>query len=371
MIIGVPKEIKNSEARIALTPRGVMTLVNAGHEVWVEADAGLGSGFLDEEFVKYGAKIKKTAKEVWDAYMVLKVKEPLVSEYPFFRPGLILFTFLHLAPNEALTNALIENKVHAIAYESVQTSDGKLPLLAPMSQVAGRMSPQVGAYHLQKTTSGLGVLLAGVPGVEKSKVTIIGGGVAGVNAAKIAIGLGAEVTILDVNPNRLDELENIFGNSLVTLMSNTYNITQSVIEADLVIGAVLLPGHRAPKLVTEEMVKQMKTGSVIVDIAIDQGGIFETTTKTTSLEDPTYVKHGVVHYAVPNIPGSVPRTSTIALENVTLPYSTKLANLGLVEAIKSDESLKKGVDIFDGLLTNKEVAEDQHKTYTPISELVS
>lgn len=370
MIIGVPKEIKNNESRIALTPRGVLTLINSGHEVWVEADAGLGSGFLDEEFTKYGAEIKRTAREVWNADMVLKVKEPLESEFQYFRPNLILFTFLHLAPNEALTEALIENKVHAIAYESVQTSDGKLPLLAPMSQVAGRMSAQVGAYHLQKITDGLGVLLAGVPGVEKSKVTIIGGGVAGINAAKIAIGLGAEVTILDVNPNRLDELENIFGNAIITLMSNTYNITQSVIQADLVIGAVLLPGHRAPKLVTEEMVKQMKTGSVIVDIAIDQGGIFETTTRTTSLDDPTYVKHGVVHYAVPNIPGSVPRTSTIALENVTLPYSSKLANLGLIEAIKSDPSLLKGVDIYGGSLTNKEIAEDQHKIYTPIATLI-
>ncbi|MFC6348267.1 alanine dehydrogenase [Vagococcus carniphilus] len=370
MIIGVPKEIKNNESRIALTPRGVMTLIKNGHQVWIETDAGLGSGFLDEEFTKYGAEIKRTAKEVWEADMVLKVKEPLESEFHYFRPNLILFTFLHLAPNEALTEALIENKVHAIAYESVQTADGKLPLLAPMSQVAGRMSAQVGAYHLQKITNGIGVLLAGVPGVEKAKVTIIGGGVAGVNAAKIAIGLGAEVTILDVNPNRLDELENIFGNSITTLMSNTYNITQSVIQADLVIGAVLLPGHRAPKLVSEEMVKQMKTGSVIVDIAIDQGGIFETTTRTTTLDDPTYVKHGVVHYAVPNIPGSVPRTSTIALENVTLPYSSKLANLGLIEAIKNDPSLLKGIDIYGGVLTNKEIAEDQHRDYTAIAALI-
>lgn len=370
MIIGVPKEIKNNESRVALTPRGVMTLVNNGHKVWVEADAGLGSGFLDKEFEKYGAEIKRTAAEVWMAEMVLKVKEPLKSEFHYFRPNLILFTFLHLAPNEALTEALIENKVHAIAYESVRTADGKLPLLAPMSQVAGRMSAQVGAYHLQKITNGIGVLLSGVPGVERAKVIIIGGGVAGVNAAKIAIGLGAEVTILDVNPNRLDELENIFGNSITTLMSNTYNITQAVTQADLVIGAVLLPGRRAPKLVSEEMVKKMKTGSVIVDIAIDQGGIFETTTRTTTLDDPTYVKHGVVHYAVPNIPGSVPRTSTIALENVTLPYSSRLANLGLIEAIKKDNSLLNGVDIYGGKLTNKEIAEDQNRDYTPITTLI-
>lgn len=370
MIIGVPKEIKNNESRIALTPRGVMTLVKDGHTVWIEADAGLGSGFLDEEFVKYGAKIKRTPIEIWKADMILKVKEPLESEYRYFRPGLILFTFLHLAPNESLTEALIENEVNAIAYESVQTDDGKLPLLAPMSQVAGRMSAQIGAYHLQKITSGIGVLLSGVPGVEKAKVTIIGGGVAGINAAKIAVGLGAEVTILDVNLNRLEELEDIFGNSLITLMSNTYNITESVAQADLVIGAVLIPGHKAPKLVTEEMVKQMKTGSVIVDIAVDQGGIFETTTRITTLDDPTYVKHGVVHYAVPNIPGSVPRTSTIALENVTLPYASKLANLGLVEAIKRDKSLLKGVDIFDGFLTNKEIAEDQNKEFTDINSLI-
>lgn len=289
--------------------------------------------------------------------MVMKVKEPVPSEYRHFREGLILFTYLHLAPEPELTKALVDSKVVGIAYETVQLSNGSLPLLTPMSEVAGRMSAQIGAQFLEKSQGGKGVLLAGVPGVKRSKVTVIGGGVAGTNAAKIAVGLGADVTIIDLNPERLRQLDDIFGYQVTTLMSNPYNIAHAVKESDLVIGAVLIPGAKAPKLVTEEMVQSMEQGSVLVDIAIDQGGIFETTDRITTHDDPTYVKHGVVHYAVANMPGAVPRTSTIALTNVTVPYAVQIANKGFKKACIENEALYKGVNTLDGYVTYKAVAD--------------
>ena len=305
MIIGVPKEIKDNENRVAISPAGVDALVEAGHEVLIESGAGEGSGFPDEAFVEHGAKIARSAEDVWSsADMVLKVKEPQPSEYRFFREDLILFTYLHLAAEPELTRALMESKVTAIAYETIQLENGSLPLLTPMSEVAGRMSVQIGAQLLEKPKGGKGVLLGGVPGVLPGKVVIIGGGTVGTNAAKMALGLGADVTILDVNPDRLRELDDIFRGQVRTLMSNSYNIGQAVKQADLLIGAVLVPGRRAPRLVTEEMVKSMSPGSVIVDVAIDQGGSIETIDRVTTHSNPTIVKHGVVHYAVANIPGS-------------------------------------------------------------------
>lgn len=326
MKIGIPKEIKNNENRVGLSPSGVHALVEQGHEVLVETNAGMGSFFEDIDYEQAGAKIINDASDVWDVEMVIKVKEPLESEYQYFKEGLILFTYLHLANEEKLTQALIDNKVVGIAYETVQLPDRSLPLLTPMSEVAGRMSAQIGAEFLQKVKGGMGILLGGVPGVPKARVSIIGGGQAGTNAAKIALGLGADVTILDVNPKRLQELDDLFDGRIHTIMSNPLNIENAVKESDLVIGAVLIPGAKAPNLVTEDMIKQMKDGAVVVDIAIDQGGIFETTDKITTHDDPTYIKHGVVHYAVANMPGAVPRTSTIALNNATLPYAQLLAD---------------------------------------------
>ncbi|MFL6562168.1 MAG: alanine dehydrogenase, partial [Bacillus sp. (in: firmicutes)] len=302
MRIGVPKEIKNNENRVAMTPAGVVNLVEFGHKVYIEKEAGLGSGFINEDYELAGAQLVDTAEEAWSMEMVMKVKEPLPSEYKYFREGLILFTYLHLAPEPELTKALIDNKVIGIAYETVQLPNRSLPLLTPMSEVAGRMAPQIGAQFLEKVHGGMGILLSGVPGVQRGKVSIIGGGVAGTNAAKMAIGLGAKVTIIDLNPDRLRQLDDIFGSDVTTLMSNPYNIAEAVKESDLVIGAVLIPGAKAPKLVTEAMIKSMKPGSVVVDIAIDQGGIFETTDRITTHDNPTYVKHNVVHYAVANMP---------------------------------------------------------------------
>lgn len=366
MKIGIPKEIKNNEKRVALTPPFVKTLVEQGHELIVESHAGEGSGFIDRDYKNMGALVTDNTKDVWDVDMVLKVKEPLESEFNFFKPGLILFTYLHLAPNTQLTDALLKHQVTAIAYESVQLPNGSLPLLTPMSEIAGRMAPQTGAFFLQSTNGGSGVLLSSVPGVAKGQVVIIGGGNAGANAAKVAVGLGAKVRVLDVNPARLAQLEDIFGNSIETIMSNPYNIEQSVKMADLVIGAVLIPGRKAPTLVTEEMIKQMKPGSVIIDIAIDQGGIFETTDKMTNHDEPVYIKHGVVHYAVPNMPGAVPRTATLALTNNTLPYIMTLANNPIKEVITKNISIQKAVNTFNGQLTSKDIAEDQHKEYVPI-----
>lgn len=363
MLIGVPKEVKVLENRVAITPGGVMSLVTAGHQVIVETSAGVGSGFTDDLYAQAGAKIVKTAKEAWEVDMVLKVKEPIVEEYQYFRNGLILFTYLHLAANRTLTEALIEKNVTAISYETVQLLDGSLPLLSPMSEVAGRMATQIGAQYLEKMYGGKGILLSGVAGVERGNVAIIGGGQAGENAAKIAIGMGANVTILDINVNRLRELENQFGSSIQTLMSNSYNIAKAVAEADLVIGAVLIPGAKAPKLVTEEMIKSMKPGSVLVDIAIDQGGIFETSDRITTHEEPIYIKHNVIHYAVGNMPGAVPRTSTMALTNVTMPYVLLLANKGLERALADNKALALGLNTYQGNIVYEQIASAHQLPY--------
>jgi alanine dehydrogenase len=371
--IGVPKEVKNNENRVAMTPAGVVYLVKSGHEVYIEKDAGIGSGFTNEEYVQAGASLVETAAEAWSKDMVMKVKEPLPSEYGYFREGLILFTYLHLAPEPELTKALIEKKVIGIAYETVQLANNSLPLLTPMSEVAGRMSAQIGAQFLEKPEGGKGILLGGVPGVKRGKVTIIGGGVAGTNAAKVAVGLGADVTIIDLNPDRLRQLDDIFGHQITILMSNPYNIAQAVKESDLVIGAVLIPGAKAPKLVTEEMIQSMEAGSVVVDIAIDQGGIFETTDRITTHDEPTYVKYGVVHYAVANMPGAVPRTSTIALTNVTVPYAVQIANKGYKQACLDNQALLKGINTLNGYVTYKAVAEahglDYADTVTALEQM--
>ncbi|KUP06671.1 alanine dehydrogenase [Bacillus coahuilensis m2-6] len=370
MKIGVPREIKNNENRVAMTPSGVIHLVQSGHEVYIEMNAGEGSGFTDQDYIVAGAHIVSTAEEAWSMEMVMKVKEPLPSEYKYFREGLILFTYLHLAPEPELTKALIDNKVVGIAYETVQLPNRSLPLLTPMSEVAGRMSTQLGAQFLEKIHGGKGVLLSGVPGVQRSKVTIIGGGVAGTNAAKMAIGLGAEVRIIDLSPDRLRQLDDIFGNDVTTLMSNPYNIERAVAESDLVIGAVLIPGAKAPKLVTEDMIKKMSPGSVVVDIAIDQGGIFETTDRITTHDDPTYVKHEVVHYAVANMPGAVPRTSTIALTNVTVPYAVQIANKGYRNACLENEALLKGINTLGGYVTYQAVADAHGLVYSDANTLL-
>ncbi|PFK24124.1 alanine dehydrogenase [Bacillus cereus] len=370
MRIGIPTEIKNNENRVAMTPAGAVHLVQNGHEVFVQKGAGLGSGFTDEEYVQAGAKLVETAEEAWNQDMVMKVKEPVASEYGYFREGLILFTYLHLAPEPELTKALIDNKVASIAYETVQLDNRSLPLLAPMSEVAGRMSAQIGAQFLEKNKGGKGILLAGVPGVKRGKVTIIGGGQAGTNAAKIAVGLGADVTIIDLSAERLRQLDDIFGNQVKTLMSNSYNIAEAVKESDLVIGAVLIPGAKAPKLVTEEMIQSMEPGSVVVDIAIDQGGIFETTDRITTHDNPTYEKHGVVHYAVANMPGAVPRTSTLALTNVTVPYAVQIANKGYKEACLGNTALLKGINTLDGYVTFEAVAEAHGLQYADAKELL-
>lgn len=370
MRIGIPTEIKNNENRVAMTPAGAVHLVQNGHEVFVQKGAGLGSGFTDEEYVQAGAKLVETAEEAWNQDMVMKVKEPVASEYGYFREGLILFTYLHLAPEPELTKALIDNKVASIAYETVQLENRSLPLLAPMSEVAGRMSAQIGAQFLEKNKGGKGILLAGVPGVKRGKVTIIGGGQAGTNAAKIAVGLGADVTIIDLSAERLRQLDDIFGNQVKTLMSNPYNIAEAVKESDLVIGAVLIPGAKAPKLVTEEMIQSMEPGSVVVDIAIDQGGIFETTDRITTHDNPTYEKHGVVHYAVANMPGAVPRTSTLALTNVTVPYAVQIANKGYKDACLGNTALLKGINTLDGYVTFEAVAEAHGVEYKGAKELL-
>jgi alanine dehydrogenase len=370
MRIGIPREIKNNENRVAMTPAGVVNLLNFGHEVFIETQAGMGSGFTDEDYTAAGAKIVNSAEEAWSMEMVMKVKEPLPSEYAYFREGLILFTYLHLAPEPELTKALIDNKVVGIAYETVQTANNALPLLTPMSEVAGRMASQIGAQFLEKVHGGKGILLSGVPGVQRGKVTIIGGGVAGTNAAKMAVGLGAKVTIIDLSPERLRQLDDIFGNDVTTLMSNPYNIAEAVKDSDLVIGAVLIPGAKAPKLVTEEMIMSMNPGSVVVDIAIDQGGIFETTDRITTHDNPTYEKHGVVHYAVANMPGAVPRTSTIALTNVTVPYAVQIANKGYKQACADNEALLKGINTLNGYVTYKAVAEAHGLDYSDTATLL-
>ena len=370
LIIGVPKEIKNNESRVGLTPGGVHAFVTAGHTVKVEAGAGSASYFEDQDYIDAGAEIAGSAGEAWDAEMIVKVKEPLKEEYGYFKEDMILYTFLHLAPEVELTKALLEKKVVSIAYETIQAPNGSLPLLAPMSEVAGRMATQIGSEFLQKTKGGKGILLAGVPGVERATVTIIGGGMAGTNAAKMAIGLGARVNVLDLNPQRLRELDDLFGSGIQTMMSSPLNISNAVKESDLVIGAVLIPGARAPKLVSEEMLKTMSPGSVIIDIAIDQGGIFETTDKVTTHDDPTYVKHEVVHYAVANMPGAVPRTSTIALTNATMNLGVQIASKGYKKAAEDNPMLLGGFNTLDGHVTYKAVAEAQDLEYRDVTELL-
>lgn len=371
MIIGIPKEIKNNENRVAITPAGVVTLKNAGHRVLIEKNAGLGSGFFNGDYELAGGEILDDCSKVWsDSDMVMKVKEPLASEYSYFRPGLILFTYLHLAAEPALAAALKENGVFAIAYETVSVNRA-LPLLTPMSEVAGRMSIQLGAQFLQKSNGGQGILLSGVPGVSRGKVSIIGGGVVGTNAAKLAIGLGADVTIIDMSADRLRQLDDIFDTQIHTLMSNPFNIAKAVAEADLLIGAVLIPGAKAPKLVTEEMVKTMKPGSVIVDVAIDQGGIVETIDKITTHDDPIFEKYGVLHYSVANMPGAVPRTSTMALTNVTIPYALQIANKGFFQAISENDSLKSGVNVANGCITCEAVAKDLHEDFVSIEKVLN
>lgn len=369
MIVGIPKEIKDKEYRVAITPAGVDVLIKAGHKVIIEKAAGAGSGIMDEEYRKAGAEIAGKAHEVFElADMIVKVKEPLSQEYPLLRKGQILFTYLHLAPVPELTAALIKSGVSAIAYETVELQDGSLPILTPMSEVAGKIAVQVGAYYLMKANAGRGILLAGVPGVEKGKVAIIGGGVVGTNSAKVAIGLGAEVVIINRSLERLRYLDDIFGGKVKTLASNSYNIEKAVTEADLVIGAVLITGAKAPHLVTRDMIRRMKRGSVIVDVSVDQGGCVETI-RPTSHSDPVYEVDGVIHYGVTNMPGAVPRTSTFALTNATLPYVVKLANVG-IEALKQDPALAKGMNVFKGRITYKAVADAMGEKFTPVEKLL-
>jgi len=365
MKIGVPKEIKTLENRVAMTPGGVESLTKRGHEVLVERGAGIGSGLSDAEYEAAGAKMV-SVDEAWGAEMVVKVKEPIAPEYKYLRPDLILFTYLHLAADETLTKAMLESGVTGIAYETVQTDDGALPLLVPMSEVAGRMATQEGAKYLEKSFGGRGVLLGGVPGVQPADVVIIGGGTVGINAAKIAVGMGARVTILDVNHARLQYLDDVFGGRLVTLTSNEANIKEAIQYADVLVGAVLIPGAKAPHLVTREMLPLMKEGAVIVDVAVDQGGCVETIKPTTHAE-PTYVIDGVVHYGVANMPGAVPRTSTFALTNQTLPYALELAEKGLA-ALEEDRALLKGLNTHKGKLTYAAVAEAFGLPYTPPEE---
>ncbi|KRG11527.1 alanine dehydrogenase [Lederbergia galactosidilytica] len=371
MKIGIPKELINNENRVAMTPAGVVTLTAAGHEVHIEKGAGEGSGFSDQAYSEVGAHIVDTAEEAWAQELVLKVKAPIEEEFSFLREDLILFTYLHLANEKALTDQLLANHTTSIAYETVQLSNRSLPLLTPMSEVAGRMSVQIGAQFLEKNYGGQGILLSGVPGVKRGKVTIIGGGIVGTNAAKIAVGFGAEVTIIDLNANRLRELEDIFGRQVTTLVSNPFNIGEAVKDSDLVVGAVLIPGAKAPKLVTEDMVKAMKPGAVVIDIAIDQGGIFETSDRVTTHDNPTYVKHGVVHYAVANMPGAVPRTSTIALTNATIPYALQIANKGFQQACQENEALRKGLNTLKGHITHEGVATAFQYNYHDASTLLS
>jgi alanine dehydrogenase len=364
MIIGVPREIKDHEARVGITPAGVKALTEAGHKVLVETNAGALSSFPDEEYQNAGAEIVGDAGYAWGkADMVVKVKEPIEKEYAYFRDGLVLFTYLHLAPIPGLTNKLLDAKVIGIAYETVRDRQNTLPLLTPMSEVAGRMSVQVGASYLEKEEGGRGILLGGVPGVPPAHVSVIGGGVVGTNAAKIALGMGAKVTLIDLNLNRLREIDDIFGGRVYTLASNSYNLAHATREADLVIGAVLIPGATAPKIVTREMVSRMKKGAVIVDVAIDQGGCVETA-RPTSHSDPSYTVDGVVHYCVTNMPGAVPHTSTLALTNATFPYVLRIATLGAKEALRRDAGFAEGLNTWGGKLTYKGVAESQQREYT-------
>ena len=370
MKIGLPKEIKDNEYRVGLTPAGVHALVAAGHEVFVQKMAGEGSGFADEQYVKAGGQLLETADDVWQTGdMIVKVKEPVAPEYPRMRENQLLFTYLHLAPEFELTKQLLERKVTGVAYETITDKKGTLPLLTPMSEVAGRMAVQVGATYLEKMNGGKGILLGGVPGVPAANVVIIGGGVVGTEAAKMAVGLGAKVTIIDINLDRLRQLDDIFLSKVQTLASSRYQIHEAISHADLVIGGVLIPGAAAPKLVTRDMLKDIPNGAVLVDVAVDQGGCFETTHATTH-SNPTFYEEGVLHYCVANMPGAVPRTSTFALTNATLPYALALANKGFEQAIKDDAGLKAGVNTYAGKLTYEAVATSQNLEYTAIESLV-
>lgn len=371
MIVGIPKEIKNNENRVAITPAGVHALTKAGHEIVIQKGAGTGSGIEDKDYTSAGAKIIEKIEDVYQSSdLIVKVKEPLESEYELFKEGQSLFTYLHLAPNPSLTNALIKKKVKAVAYETVQLSNGFLPLLAPMSDVAGRMSVQVGANMLLKYSGGMGVLLGGVPGVPPAEVVIIGGGVVGTNAAKMAVGMGARVTIMDINRSRLSYLDDIFGGRVSTLIYNEFNAAEMAPKADLLIGAVLVAGAKAPKTVSEEMVKSMKKGSVIVDVAIDQGGSIETIDRVTTHDNPCYEKYGVVHYSVANMPGAVPRTSTFALTGATLPYLQALADKGVEKACHEDHALLLGLNTYNGHVSFKAVADAFNMEYVPAESLI-
>jgi len=369
MVIGVPKEIKNKENRVGMTPEGVKELVKAGHEVVIETKAGIGSGFTDDEYKKSGAKIGKTAREVYKkAEMIVKIKEPLEKEFSLIQKGQTIFTYLHLAAEKKLTKFLLKNNVLGIAYETVEV-EGKLPLLEPMSQVAGRMSVQVGAHYLEKTYGGRGVLLGGTKKVKPGKVVVIGYGIVGSNAVEMARGLGADVTVLDVDKKKVEAINKKNYSLFHALISNQANIAKLVKDADLVVGAVLIPGAKAPKLVTKKMIETMQPGSVVVDVAIDQGGSFETS-KPTSHEKPVFEVNKVIHYCVTNMPGAVAITSTLAITSATLPYIVKLANKGVREAIKTDKSLQKGVNTIDGKLTYKAVAEAFGVKYQELDKLI-
>ncbi|HXX68127.1 MAG TPA: alanine dehydrogenase [Polyangiaceae bacterium] len=367
--IGVPKEIKTREYRVGMTPAGVRTLVSQGHKVLVETGAGEGSGIRDSEYVAQGASIVAHAADAWSAEMVVKVKEPLPSERGYFRRGLILYTYLHLAAEPELTRLLAAAGVSSVAYETIETDDGTLPLLKPMSEVAGRMAVQVGATFLEKERGGKGVLLGGVPGTRRGRVVILGGGVVGRNAATVAIGMGAQVTVLDVRAETMAYLEDVFGGAIETLYSNPTNIEETVTRADLVVGAVLVTGAAAPKLVTEQFVAKMGAGSVIVDVAVDQGGCIETC-RPTNHDHPTYVVHGVVHYCVPNMPGAVPQTSTFALTNVTIPYAVRIASQGLPAALAADRALLSGLNTYAGHVTYEPIAQAHGLEYVPARRLI-
>ena len=369
MLIGVPKEVKDNESRVGIVPSGVKALVDAGHRVMVQAGAGALSSMPDEDYKAAGAEIVPTAGDAWRADMVVKVKEPVQQEYQFFREDLVLFTYLHLAPLPDLTETLLKKKVVGIAYETIRDRNNTLPLLTPMSEVAGRMSVQVGAAYLEKERGGRGVLLGGVPGVPPAQVTIIGGGIVGTNAAKMALGMGAIVTLIDLNLNRLREIDDIFNGRVYTLASNSYHIARSTQHADLVIGGVLIPGAAAPKLVTRQMVSRMKQGAVIVDVAIDQGGCIETAHPTTH-SNPAYVVDGVVHYCVTNMPAAVPHTSTLALTNATFPYVMKLADMGPAKAIRNDSGIREGVNTFRGQVTYPGVAQSQNRQAADVTALL-
>jgi len=371
MKVGIPKEVKNHEYRVAITPAGAHELSRAGHEVFIEAGAGVGSSLPDEDFTAAGAKVLRSADDVWGmSELILKVKEPVAEEYHRMREGQVLFTYLHLAASRECTDALLSRKVTSIAYETVQLPDGSLPLLAPMSEVAGRMAPQVGAHHLQRDGGGRGVLMGGVSGVYAAKVVVLGAGVSGMNAAAIALGMQAEVLLLDKNVSRLRTSDAIYQGHLQTVASNAYEIERAAIDADLVIGAVLVPGAKAPMLISNELVSRMKPGSVLVDISIDQGGCFEDSHPTTHA-DPVYKVHESVFYCVANMPGAVPHTSTYALTNVTLPYTVELASRGWRDALRADPALAAGLSTHNGGLTSEPVAEAHGLSYTPIATIIA